>query len=655
LLEKIQKVKYSPDEDLLKEIQNAYEVIKNLSKGEEVPHEEISMLEKRLLILNEIVGMAKPDSIEEMLSNLAESSSQKTLRVESAKLDRLIKQVGELISVKLKNQEHLKEIEKISQVLESLQKQWGKSRYQASRKDKNYEKMYRSLNNASEDAMYTIVDIVEQINELYRSVQDDDAKLSLIVGDLENIIKGIRMLPFATVFHMFPRMVKDLAIEKGKQAELILSGTELTADKKILDEIKVPLIHLLRNAVDHGIEPPSERLDRGKNPTGQIALKVKYENNNIIIELSDDGYGIDIARIKRKVVEKGLLSKPELDVMTENQIMNIIFWPGFSTQEQVTDLSGRGVGLDVVHNKISQLNGNVYIKSEPAKGFCITMKIPVSMSTVNALILDIGDQKFAISTNSVSDVKKIDESKVFLKEGKRNVVINGKTLPVFDLAPLLDMQTKKSKSSKLTLIVLRDEQKEAAFVVDGLIADQEILQKNLADPLMKVKNLSGLTTLSSGEICLILNPFEILNSAFELKQKIIMPNASYDTFNPSDYNILVVEDSHTTRTLQRNILVNSGYNVETAQSAEIAFTKVSKKPYHLIISDIEMPGMSGFELFEKVNSEIENGYDIKKVIISFLDSEEVKKQAKNAQIDAFMSKSTFSQSEFLSLIKQTLG
>ncbi|MDD3420540.1 MAG: Hpt domain-containing protein, partial [Candidatus Gastranaerophilales bacterium] len=161
LLEKIQKVKYSPDEDLLKEIQNAYEVIKNLSKGEEVPQEEISMLEKRLLILNEIVGMAKPDSIEEMLSNLAESSSQKTLRVESAKLDRLIKQVGELISVKLKNQEHLKEIEKISQVLESLQKQWGKSRYQASRKDKNYEKMYRSLNNASEDAMYTIVDIVE--------------------------------------------------------------------------------------------------------------------------------------------------------------------------------------------------------------------------------------------------------------------------------------------------------------------------------------------------------------------------------------------------------------------------------------------------------------------------------------------------------------
>lgn len=654
LLEKIQKVKYLPDEDLLKEIQNAYDVIKNLSKGDEVPQEEISMLEKRLLILNEIVGMSKPDSIEEMLSNLAESSSQKTLRVEAAKLDRLIKQVGELISVKLKNQEHLKEIEKISQILETLQKQWGKSRYQTNRKDKNYEKMYRSLNNASEDAMYTIVDIVEQINELYRSVQDDDAKLSLIVGDLENIIKGIRMLPFATVFHMFPRMVKDLAIEKGKQAELILSGTELTADKKILDEIKVPLIHLLRNAIDHGIEPPSERLENGKNPTGQIVLKVKYENNNIIIELSDDGYGIDIARIKRKVVEKGLLSKPELDVMTENQIMNIIFWPGFSTQEQVTDLSGRGVGLDVVHNKISQLNGNVYIKSEPSKGFCITMKIPVSMSTVNALILDIGDQKFAISTNSVSDVKKVDESKVFLKEGKRNVVINGKTLPVFDLAPLLDMQTKDTKQSKLTLIMLRDEQKEAAFAVDGLIGEQEILQKNLAAPLMQVKNLSGLTTLSSGEICLILNPFEILNSAFELNQKIIMPKSSYDIFNPSDYNILVVEDSHTTRTLQRNILVNSGYNVETAQSAEIAFTKVSKKQYHLIISDIEMPGMSGFELFEKINSEIDNGSDIKKVIISFLDSEEVKKQAKKAQIDAFMSKSTFSQSEFLGLIKKTL-
>jgi two-component system chemotaxis sensor kinase CheA len=656
LLEKIQKVKYQPDDDLIKEIQKAYSIIKDISKGLEIPAEEVSMLEKRLLILHEIVGLAKPETVDDMIANLAENSSQKTLRVEASKLDRLIKQVSELINAKFKNQEHLKEIEKVSDSLQNLQKQWSKSKYQIGRKEKNFEKMYKSLNNASEDAIYMIADVVEQINELHRIVQDDDAKLSMIVGDLENIIKGIRMLPFATIFHMFPRMVKDLGIEQGKQVELTLIGSETKADKKVIDELRVPLIHILRNSVDHGIESPDERLEKGKNPTGKITLKTRYENNHIILEIIDDGRGIDIAHIKRKVLEKGLLTKPELDVMTQKQIMNIIFWPGFSTQEEVTEISGRGVGLDVVHNKISQLNGNVYLDSELGNGLTITIKIPVSMSTSNALIVDIGGQKLAIGTNVISNVKKIDTSKVFLNEGRKNTIINGKTIPVFDLATLLEMPNKEGvNSSKLTLIVLRDDDREVAFVVDSLVGEQEILQKTLAAPLMQIKSLSGLTTLASGEICLILNAYELINTAFSSKQLSLNSAKGQERYNPSDYSILVVEDSHTTRTLQRNILINSGYNVDTSQSAEIAMTKILKKKYDLIISDIEMPGMSGFELFEKINAEVENGKDIKKAIISFLDTDEVKKQADKIGINAFMSKGTFSQDAFLGVIKQILG
>lgn len=656
LLEKIQKVNYQPDDDLLKEIHKAYSIIKDISKGKNTPKEDISLLEKRLMILNEIVGVSKPETLEEIVASIADNSFLKTLRVDSNKLDRLIKQVGELIVVKVKNQEHLQNIEKVSSSLEDLQKQWSKNKYQIGRKTKDFEKMYKSLNTASEDAMYALTDLTEQVKNLHRAVQEDDTRLSFIVGDLENIIKGIRMLPFSTVFHMFPRMVKDIATEKGKQAELLILGSEVTADKKIIDEIKIPLIHLLRNAIDHGIETPQERLEKGKNPTGKIILKVKYENNNIIIDISDDGSGLNIDEIKNKVIEKGFLNKAELDVMTQNQIMNIIFWPGFSTQNEVTEISGCGVGLDIVHNKISQLNGNVYIKSEQDKNFTVTMKIPVAMSTVNALILDIGGQKYALSTSVISGIKKIDSSKIFLKDGRKNTIISGKTIPVFDMAATLNISNAEIKeSSKMTLLILKEEENEIGFVLENIIGEQEILQKNLAAPLMQVKNLSGLTTLSTGEICLILNSHELIDMAMNSKQLSLIKKNSEEFFNAGDYSILVVEDSHTTRTLQKNILVNTGYNVDTAQSAEIAFSKISKKQYDLIVSDIEMPGMSGFELFEKINKDIENGKSIKKVIVSFIDSDEVQKQAQELQIDAFMSKSTFAQSDFLDTIKHLLG
>jgi len=598
-----------------------------------------------------------------------ESNTIKTLRVDTKKLDQLVNQVGELIIAKIKAKEHLTELEKMIRSIEEWQRELNKTKQYFKHIDKSYYKLSDAYSGTSfhcqnknihgffEENSFKLAGLTNKMNKLYKIVQEDDTRLDLIVNELEERIKSVRVLPLATIFHMFPRMVRDIAREKNKNIELIISGSETSVDKKIIEEIKSPLIHIIRNSIDHGIEETQTRIENGKNPVGKIFLAAYHLENSVLIEIIDDGHGIDIKAIKRKVLQKQLLSEEELDSMTEEQIMNIIFWPGFSTGETVTDISGRGIGLDIVYTKISQLNGKVKIKSTMGEGCRVSIQLPVTMATIKSFLVEINRQKFAIPTSTIKTTLLISPESIFYKEGKRTIIVGDTTVPLCNLADALDLDENKKKNKKLVVIVVQSEDIQVGFIVDKLIGDQEILHKNLSAPLLRVKNIAGVTTLGSGELCLILNIGDLVKSAyskFGMVEKRLITEKVPILNDCGEKHILVVDDSLTTRILERNILKAAGYNVTVATNGLEALTKITSEDFSLIVTDVEMPEINGFELTERLREQ-EKFKNIPIILVTSLASETDKRKGLSLGANAYLTKGNFNQDELLSTIKQLLS
>lgn len=596
-----------------------------------------------------------------------DSSTIKTLRVDTRKLDQLVNQVGELIIAKIKTKEHLSEIEKITRSLEDWYREWNKAKQMLKHIDKKQIKPNELPSGTSiysqgkniytffDESSSIISSFVQQMSLLHKDVQEDDARLNLIINELEERIKSVRVLPLATIFHMFPRMVRDIAREKNKEIELIISGSETSVDKKIIEEIKSPLMHIIRNSIDHGIEDPETRIKNNKNPVGTIHLSASHLENSVLIEITDDGKGIDLDLIKKKVLQKGLLTPNELDAMSEAQIMNIIFWPGFSTGNVVTDISGRGVGLDIVYTKINQLDGKVYVKSTPGLGCKISVQLPVTMATIKSFLVRVNNQNFAIPTSTIKTALLIKPEEIFYKEGKKTIIVDNKTVPLFKLSKILEMPEETNKKDKIVVIVIQSEDIQAGFIIDKLIGDQEILHKNLSPPLLRVRNVAGVTTLGSGELCLILNINDLLSTSALLNTSMnkmpFLPKP--DRVKTSQRKILVVDDSVTTRILERNILKAAGYDVTVAVNGLDALTKIASEKFDLIVSDVEMPEINGFELTEKIRND-DKSKEIPIILVTSLASEIDRKKGLNLGANAYISKGGFDQEELLSTIKNLI-
>ena len=696
--------KYTIDKDFYENIYSAVELVCSYVSGEDIDHDSITLYSKRLQILYEMIEIYAQDmpvslpevmnikttpkssqkslppqpaqeqkvesaspqqKIEEMLIP-SETWAIKTLRVDTRKLDHLVNQSGELIVAKIKTKEHVNQVEEILTSVEDWYKTWNKNkrylRYfdrkivsEADTSNMDVKLYSRSMYNFIEENTDKIVDIMGKIQSLYRTIQEDDTRLSLVINDLENLIKSIRVLPLATIFHMLPRMVRDIARARNKEIELIVSGSETSADKKIIEEIKSPLIHIIRNAADHGIESREERIAKGKDPVGKIYLTARHVDNNILIEITDDGRGIDIEKIKEKVLEKKILSPDELDAMTPQQIMNIIFWPGFTTEKEVTEISGRGVGLDIVHTKISQLNGKVNITSVLDKRCTVQIQLPVTMATLKSFLIETGSRFFAMPASYIKTAFWVKKNEIFTKENYKHVIHKNHTIPVFNLDEVLNIETnKEDKSNNVIVLVVQDKENEAGFIVEKLIGEQEILHKSLPAPLVRVPNVSGITTLGSGELCLILNGSELIRSAFD---------GSYlkSTFQPEfkkeknkKYRILIAEDSATTGILQKNILKNAGYDVDIAKDGLEAFNKVlGTNEYDLLISDIDMPGLNGLELTKKLREDYQKPIPI--IIVSASDVAFDERTLIQMGANKFIKKSRFNQEELLRTIEQLLS
>ena len=609
------------------------------------------------------VSEIKNISTQTTSSNKSNSSTEiKTLHVNAQKLDLLVNQLGELIITKIKTEKNLEKIDSIKNANEICQKDLLKTsnylryynrKYLQSGNTDQYtgvfvKQVFSLLLDITQNVSRTIYDL----NSLYRSSKEDDMKMRLIIDEMESMVKNIRVLPISTVFNSFSRMVRDIANEKGKDIDFEIEGKDTCADKKIIEEIKTPLIHILRNAIDHGIETKEERIANGKSPVGRILLSAKQDDNKVIIDVFDDGQGFNLQKIKDRAVSRGFLTQEEIDTMSDEAIMNIIFWPGFTTGDSITSISGRGIGLDVVKTKISQLNGKVKVISEFGKGSCVHIEIPVTLTTLRVFLVQISGQIFAIPIQVITTFILKNQNEIKTNNGIRTILYNNNIIPLYYLSDILNLEP-APKGEKETILIIESDDKTIGLIVDKLLGDQDILQKKLSPPLYKVKNISGITNLASGELCLILNMQDIMH--YDFNKAAPSPNST--KLLPSDMlsykRILVVDDSITTRIMIKNILLNIGYTVDAVLDVEEAMVKLKLNHYDLIVTDLTMPKIDGYEFIERLKND-EMYMDIPIIVMSSMSEKVAKKKLNTSQIDFYITKDHFDQNEFANQVKKIL-
>ncbi len=330
--------------------------------------------------------------------------------------------------------------------------------------------------------------------------------LERVTTSLHDAVMKVRMVPVEMVFNRFPRMIRDLSRELGKQIVLNMYGSDTEVDRTVIDEIGDPLIHLLRNAADHGIETPEIRASRNKPKSGTINLKSYHDGNNVIIEVQDDGNGIDIEKVRKKAVEKGLVTKEVADSLSEKEVLDFLFRPSFSTVDKVTDISGRGVGLDVVKTKIEALGGVIDIETEKGKGSKFIIRLPLTLAIIQALMVVLGEEKYAIPLNSIKEIIKIKPEDIKLVQKQEVFLLRNSVIPLIRLDRILEVPKSEEKEKKqATIIIVRKGDKLTGFMVDKLIGQQEIVIKSIGKHLSGIKYIAGATILGDGQVALILD------------------------------------------------------------------------------------------------------------------------------------------------------
>lgn len=329
--------------------------------------------------------------------------------------------------------------------------------------------------------------------------------LEQVTTNLHESVMKVRMVPIESVVNKFPRMIRDLSKKLDKKLELYMSGEETELDRTVVDEIGDPLMHLLRNSADHGIESAEVRAQRGKPSVGSIFLDAYQDGNNVVIEVRDDGNGIDTEAVKEKAIERGSITPEQAANMTDKEIVNLLFLPSFSTAKKVTDVSGRGVGLDVVKSKIESLSGEVEVKTKLGEGSTWTIRLPLTLAIIQALMVVVGDEKYAISLGSIQTLEDIVPSDVKLVQNKEVIHLRGQVIPLIRLNEVLDIESKRAADENLVVVIVKKGDKMAGLVIDELIGQQEIVIKSLGKYIKQCKFISGATILGDGEIALILD------------------------------------------------------------------------------------------------------------------------------------------------------
>ncbi|ACS81745.1 response regulator [Maridesulfovibrio salexigens] len=493
--------------------------------------------------------------------------------------------------------------------------------------------------------------LVKHINkfDLYRRRNDN------VSGRLYHEVIASRMRPFSDGGLGFPRLVRDLARSLGKEVDFIIEGETTSVDRDILDKLEAPLNHLIRNAVDHGIEMPDERVAAGKPSTGTIKVVAGHRAGMLFIEVRDDGQGLDPERIRAKVVERKLAPARMAEEMSRAELMEFLFLPGFSTAGKVTEISGRGVGLDVVHAMVQEVGGTVRADSEPGHGMSFSMQLPLTLSVIRTLLVKIADQPYAIPLSRISRIASVFPEQLKLAEDRQYVSLDGANVGLVPAAQILGVQSTQTENDGLKVVVISDRMNKYGLVVDDFLGEQDLVVRPLDHRLGKVPDVNSVAMMPDGSPVLILDAEDLVRSIDNLLSGGRLGKVGLESAKSGPVQkILVVDDSLTVREVERKLLVNHGYEVDTAVDGQDGLNAVISGDYDLVVTDVDMPRMNGLEL----TSRIKGDPDLKSIpvmMVSYKDRKEDKLRGLEAGADYYLTKSSFHDETLLSAVEDLIG
>jgi two-component system chemotaxis sensor kinase CheA len=433
---------------------------------------------------------------------------------------------------------------------------------------------------------------------------------------------------------------------------LLTAGGEIETDRRILEEMKDPLIHLLRNCVDHGIERPQQREERGKPARATIKLAISQKNTDYVeIVVSDDGVGIDVQKVRAVAVKLGLAAPEDAAKMDERQVASLIFKSGVSTSPMITEVSGRGLGLAIVREKVEKVGGSVSIESTPGRGTTFRLSLPLTIARFRGVLVRVGERLFVLPTRYVQRVLRVGRDEIKSAENRETIEIDGRAASAVRLTDVLEIARRNpapDPKRKIPVLVLAWAGEQIGFIVDEILDEQEVVVKGLGRQLRRVRNLAGATVLGSGKVLPVLNVADLMQSAVNMA-----PSAARHETTESPKSILVAEDSITARTLLKNILEFAGYKVKTAVDGVEALCALANEGFDLVVSDVEMPRMSGFDLTAKIRAD-KRLSELPVVLVTALESREHRERGLDVGANAYIVKSSFDQGNLLEVVRRLI-
>ena len=576
---------------------------------------------------------------------------RKTIRIGLDKVDSLYNHLVELIMAQMAFHQRHEDMIKLSYHAKQLEAMRAELNLNLGSHEANNKRLRKIVERYNKMEEYFLEEILRS-SEAYEL---DVVKLDAVTEGIRQQVMSVRMQPISSVFDFAERLVRDLSRQFNKEVDLLISGVEVELDNNITEMLKDPLVHLLRNAVDHGIEEPATRESLGKKKTGTITLSAKPEGGVILITIEDDGKGIDKELIKEMAIQKGLLSGEKAKDLSDEEIYGFIMKPGFSTSKIITDTSGRGVGMDVVKTVTDRLNGNLIIQSNKGLGTRFVLKVPATIALINVLFVRVGNMTLAIPSVNIDQIALISWKDVKTLEGKSSVSLKGRTIPVVNMADICMIEKEPVKNGEgVPIILSRSYGKKVVFVVSEFLYEKEVVFREFKGYLKRPRYFSGVTTLGTGEVVLILNMQELIK-ARDLVGVLSTGEVSKGVKPQTKRNaILIAEDSMITAELERNILINAGYEADVATDGIKAMEKLHSKKYDLLVTDIDMPRVNGFELTSKVRADTRLK-DTPVIIVTSRENVEDKRRGIEVGADAYILKKEFDQSSLLSTIKRLIG